>query len=318
MLHHGSEPHAPAPCNQGWVYRDQVSLALAGLTLIEYYAQRYRHSSREQWQQRIETGQILVDGQRAIASTPLRAGQRLTYHRPPWQEPDVPLTVEPVHEDEDILIIAKPSGLPVLPGGGFLEHTVLRQLQYQYPHDTPVPIHRLGRGTSGLLLLARSPLAKASLSQQMRDRVIRKMYRAVVDGATIPDRGVVDTPIGKCPHPVLGYVYGTTPDGLPAYSEWEVVQRSPASTVLSVLILTGRPHQIRIHLATVGYPLRGDPLYTVGGLPRLTAPAPGEKLPVPGDIGYYLHAYHLTFAHPRTAQPFTVEYHDSHFRIHHV
>jgi 23S rRNA pseudouridine1911/1915/1917 synthase len=298
--------------NQGWTYREQVDRSGAGLTLLAYYSQRYPHSSPEEWQDRISAGQVLLDDRPAAPNTILRPGQRLTYQRPPWEEPEVPLSFEVLYEDLDLLIVAKPSGLPVLPGGGFLEHTLLRQLQRQYPADqypadqyladqypgTPVPIHRLGRGTSGLMLMARSPLAKSHLSQQMRDRQIQKTYRALV-GRGFPDRLIVTDAIGKVPHPVLGYIYAATPDGQFAQSECRVLRRNGDTTLLEVTILTGRPHQIRIHLAAAGYPLLGDPLYGVGGLPYQPE---AEKVAVPGDCGYYLHAYHLGFHHPRTGE----------------
>ncbi|HCF27997.1 MAG TPA: RNA pseudouridine synthase [Cyanobacteria bacterium UBA11049] len=292
--------------NQGWLYREQVKRVDAGVSVLDYYARRYRHSSREEWQERITSGQVLLNGCRVTVDTCLQPGQWLTYERPPWEEPDVPLSFDVLHEDVDLLIVAKPAGLPVLPGGGFLEHTLLRQLQRRYPQDTPVPIHRLGRGTSGLMLMARSPLARAKLSEQMRDRHIRKTYRALVGAGTMPDRFTITHPIGKIPHPVLDYVYGATPDGLFAHSECQVLKRSPSTTLLDVTILTGRPHQIRIHLAVAGYPLVGDPLYQVGGIPRIQSTVEAGKLPVPGDCGYHLHAHRLSFCHPGTGQPMNV------------
>ena len=289
--------------NHGWIYRDRVDAAGAGQTLLQYYTQRYRHSSEPEWRDRIESGQICLDDGPAAPETLLQRGQRLAYHRPPWVEPPVPLDFAVLHEDADLWVVSKPSGLPVLPGGGFLEHTLLWQLQARCPHPTPVPIHRLGRGTSGLMLLARSPLAKAHLSQQMRDRQIHKVYRALVGPNVAGDRLSLRYAIGKLPHPVLGYVYGATPDGLDAHSECKVLRRSPTSTLVEVTIFTGRPHQIRIHMAAAGYPLLGDPLYGVGGVPHLSAAIAPGKLPVPGDCGYLLHAHRLTFTHPRTQEP---------------
>lgn len=288
--------------NQGWVYREQVNRSHAGLTLLEYYSQRYMHSSPTEWQDRIEQGQILLNGQPAATTTYVKAGQQLAYHRPPWQEPDVPLSFKVIYSDADLWIVAKPAGLPVLPGGGFLEHTLLWQLKQQSPQATPVPIHRLGRGTSGLMILATSPLAKSNLSQQMRDHQIRKTYRALVGKGEMPDQFTIDHPIGKIPHPQLGYVYGVSPQGRFAHSECQVLRRYPETTLLEVTILTGRPHQIRIHLAATGYPLIGDPLYEPGGVARILPLQPGDKLPVPGDCGYHLHAYQLAFAHPRTGE----------------
>ncbi len=288
--------------NQGWIYREQIKRSDAGMTALDYYTQRYRHSSQAEWQTRIIAGQMLLDEQPIAPETLLQSGQWLTYHREPWEEPAVPLEFAVLHEDEDLLVIAKPSGLPVLPGAGFLDHTLLGQLHQRYPHDTPVPIHRLGRGTSGLVLLARSPLAKAGLSQQMRKRQIHKVYRALVGAGEMPDQFSITQAIGKIPHPVLGYIYGASPDGLFSRSDVRVLKRKPTSTLLEVTILTGRPHQIRIHLAFAGFPLLGDPLYVGGGIPLLQSSSETGNFPVPGDCGYHLHAYQLGFTHPKTGE----------------
>jgi 23S rRNA pseudouridine1911/1915/1917 synthase len=303
--------------NQGWVYRDRITPAQAGLSVLDFYATHYRHSSREQWQARIEAGQIRCQGAVVASEDRLYPGQRLTYHRPPWSEPPVPLDIEVLYEDDDLLAIAKPAGLPVLPGGNFLTHTLLHLLKQRYGDNPPVPVHRLGRGTSGLMLLARSPLARSVLSRHMRDATaqasqpqaaspIRKTYRALIGASDLPDHLTLTTPIGKVPHPVLGYVYGADPGGLPAYSDVQVLRRTPAQTLVEVTIRTGRPHQIRIHLAAAGYPLLGDPLYGIGGVPHQLEPTQEGDLPVPGDTGYALHAHRLVLRHPRTEQSLTL------------
>jgi 23S rRNA pseudouridine1911/1915/1917 synthase len=291
--------------NQGWTYREQVNRG--GLAVLSHYTDRYRHSSQTEWRSRIEVGQVLLEGQLTTADTLLQPGQWLTYHRLPWMEPEVPLSFEVLHEDPDLLVVAKPAGLPVLPGGGFLEHTLLWQLRRHYPDSTPTPIHRLGRGTSGLLLLARSPLAKSVLSQQMRqntcgqDQPIRKTYRALVGSGTLPDWFCITQAIGKIPHPRWGYIYAASAEGKSAYSECRVLRRNLTTTLLEVTILTGRPHQIRIHLAAISYPLVGDPLYGPGGVPL-----DGAIAATPGDCGYHLHAYHLAFSHPQTGSPMSI------------
>jgi 23S rRNA pseudouridine1911/1915/1917 synthase len=280
--------------NGGWIYRERVDRHSQGMTLLAYYTSRYRHSSEEEWRGRIRSGAILVNDRRAEPDDILCIGQNLTYDRPPWQESDVPLNFQILHEDGDILVVAKPSGLPVLAGGGFLENTLLYQVQKYYPEATPYPIHRLGRGTSGIVLLARSRSARAELTRQMRERKIRKIYRVLVGKGEIEDSFRVEMAIGQIPHPFLGYVYGANPDGLPARSDCRVIKRSAETTLLEVEILTGRPHQIRIHLAFAGFPLQGDPLYKIGGIPRNEA--------VPGDCGYFLHAYKISFQHPTTGE----------------
>jgi 23S rRNA pseudouridine1911/1915/1917 synthase len=285
--------------NEGWIYRDRVTKFSAGQTVLQYYTERYRHSTPAQWRERIFTGQILLNEKPTTVDTLLQAKQQLAYHRPPWSEPEVPLSFKIIDEDAEIVIINKPSGLPVLPGGGFLQHTLLSQLQKLYPQETPIPIHRLGRGTSGLMVLARSKLAKSSLSEQMRSHTIKKVYLAKAQGIITEDKLIIRDRIGKIPHPILGYIYGATIAGKYARSDCQVIQRDLElnCTILEVTILTGRPHQIRIHLAAAGYPLVGDFLYDLKRHSPNLAPNQ-DKMMAPGDCGYYLHAYQLSFQHP--------------------
>ncbi len=299
--------------NQGWIYRDRVASAAVGQTLLDYYSQRYQHSSRAEWLQRIQEGQITVETAPGHPEQKLELGQKLAYHRPPWQEPEVPLSFDILYEDEDLMAIAKPSGLPVLPGGGFLEHTLLHQLCVRYPHNPPTPVHRLGRGTSGVILLARSQLAKARLSCQLRESSVNfelsqrivKTYRALIGASTLPETFRLTSRIGKVPYPPIGYVYAASATGKPAYSQGRVLCRYANRTLLEITIQTGRPHQIRIHLAAAGYPLIGDPLYAPGGLPH-PPPSSGQGIPTPGDCGYWLHAHQLHFRHPRTQDEIVV------------
>ncbi|MEM8637665.1 MAG: RluA family pseudouridine synthase [Cyanobacteria bacterium P01_G01_bin.54] len=280
--------------NQGWIYRDRIPAAAAGQTALDYYSQRYPHSCREQWGDRLRAGQIRHQGQALTPTTPLQPGWELQYHRPPWQEPDVPRDIPILYDDTDLLVVAKPAGLPVLPGGGFVQHTLLHQVQQQYPGA--IPVHRLGRGTSGVMLLGRSPQARAELSAQFRSQTVQKIYRALVSAipAKITNPVEITQAIGKSPHPQLGSLHTATPKGKAAWSRVTVLERRPQSTLLDVEIRSGRPHQIRIHLAAWGYPLLGDPLYTVGGVAN-----PDNPTATPGDCGYWLHAHRLRFQHPR-------------------
>jgi 23S rRNA pseudouridine1911/1915/1917 synthase len=279
--------------NQGYTYTEVLSVRVAGQTLLGHLCARYGHSSEREWQARIAAGRVLLDGLPAPAESRLGAGQRLAWVRPPWEEPEAPLAFEVRHEDADLLVVGKPSGLPTLPGAQFLEHTLLHQVRLRFPGASPV--HRLGRGTSGLVAFARTPEAMQSLSADLRAHRLTKVYRARVEGLPAQDAFTWETPIGPVPHQTLGTVHAASAAGKPARSFVVVLRREGGASLVEVRIETGRPHQIRIHMAACGHPLVGDPLYLAGGGVR-------EDGAVPGDLGYLLHALRLRLQHPRTRE----------------
>ena len=294
--------------NHGCTYFDRIRPGDAGIPAADYYARRYPHSTPAAWRARIEAGEITCGGAPLAPSTPLRAGMLLEWRRPPWEEPEAPLDLPVLYEDADMVAVDKPAGLPVLPAANFLEHTVLRLAAARWGAPAPVPVHRLGRGTTGVLLLARTDRARRSLTAQFRDTtrrfdgVVRKTYRAVTGSAPeLPDAFEVSTPIGPVPHPRLGAVHAASLSGKPSLSRVRLVRRSPGRALWEIDLVTGRPHQIRIHLAAAGAPLLGDPFFGPGGLPRENAPDAH-----PGDCGYLLRSCSLTVLHPGTGAPVTI------------
>ncbi len=282
--------------NRGYVYRSVVEPRDAGRSVLEHHAARFAHSSRAGWQRAIEAGQVLVDGEVADCARILRAGERLEFHRPPWDEPEVPLAFEVVHEDADVLVVAKPAGLQVLPAGPFCEHTLLRLVQASAPERaTSAPVHRLGRGTSGLVLFGCNAAARAALSAQFEDGRARKTYLALASGTALPLSCRARAPIGPRAHGPLR-VWCVEPGGKPSLTRLRVLARDAARdrSLVAAQPITGRPDQIRIHLAACGAPLVGDPLFGIGGVPRSDAR--------PGDGGYFLHAAALGIVHPATGR----------------
>lgn len=283
--------------NSGWSYREQVGPESAGRTVLDHLASTHHHSTSDEWARRIERGEVEIEGQRAACTAILHSGHTIVWHRPPWDEDDVPRRYRIVHEDEAILAVDKPSGLPTMPAGGFLNHTLLALVREQYPEASPM--HRLGRHTSGLVLFARTREAASELARAWRDHSVKKTYRALSLGETRTEMFVIDVPIGPVPHPLLGTVEAATEGGKASHSVALVLERGRDRTLFNVDITTGRPHQVRIHLAYAGHPLIGDPLYEAGGGLKSR---PG----LPGDGGYLLHAERLQFSHPATGQRMTL------------
>ena len=279
--------------NGGHRHLDQIGAADSGRTVVAYLASRYPLASEDEWLQRIAGGQVLLDEHPATPEERLRPGQRLAWLRPPWVEPEVPLATAILYEDADLVAVAKPSGLPTLPGGGeFLEHTLLNLVRRRHPEANPM--HRLGRCTSGVVLFAPDAASGKPLQAAFQTPGTRKVYRALCSGQPALDAFEITAPIGEVPYAPLGFLHAANPQGRPSVSRVTVLERREAASLVDVEILTGRPHQIRIHMAWAGHPLVGDPLYGPGGIPL------PETRAVPGDPGYLLHAHQLELGHPRT------------------
>ena len=193
-----------------------------------------------------------------------------------------------VHRDARLVVLDKPSGLLSVPGRGpDLQDCLARRVQGVFP--TALVVHRLDRDTSGLMLMALDAEAQRRLGRQFEDRTVRKAYQCIVRGGPEADAGSVDLPIGRDPARPPRYRIDDA-GGRPSQTRWRVLERLADRTRLAVEPVTGRSHQIRLHLATIGHPIVGDPLYadepTAAAAPRLL-----------------LHATELAVAHPDDGLP---------------
>ncbi|MBN1939727.1 MAG: RluA family pseudouridine synthase, partial [Candidatus Aminicenantes bacterium] len=195
---------------------------------------------------------------------------------------------------------------PVLPGGDFLENTLLHLTRRRFGSEC-APLHRLGRGTSGAILFTRNSRCARILSKAMAERRIRKIYLALASGIVPMDEFAIDAPIGPVPYGPLTTIHAFSPEGRQSLSHVRVLERKTGdgTTLLEVAISTGRPHQIRIHLSYAGFPLVGDPLYASGGRPKPVA-EDNVGAALPGDLGYHLHSWKIGFIHPDTGQDLEV------------
>ena len=212
---------------------------------------------------------------------------------------DIPLDV--VYEDSDVIVVNKPVGMVVHPAPGHPDGTLVNALLYHCGNTLsgingelrPGIVHRIDRDTSGLIIAAKNDKAHLALAEQLQDHSLARVYEAVAVGSFREDSGTVDAPIGR--HPVDRKKMAIEPrNGRPAVTHWRVLARYPGHTHVECRLETGRTHQIRVHLASIGHPLLGDTVY-------------GSKKPYPGLAGQCLHARKLIFRHPRTGERVELE-----------
>jgi 23S rRNA pseudouridine1911/1915/1917 synthase len=277
----------------------------AGKRLDHLLHQRLPQYSRSRLQKWIQEGRVRVDGRAARPSSTVRAGAGIEVEPadpPPLRAAaeDIPLSV--LYEDEDLVAIDKPAGMVVHAGAGVHSGTVVNALVHRFRTLSgvggalrPGIVHRLDRFTSGVLLAAKNDAAHQRLAAQFAGRQIEKVYLALVHGFVKADTGRIERPIARDPVRRTRMT-ARLATGRAAWSEYRVLRRLNGFTFLEVRIGTGRTHQIRVHLASIGHPVAGDTLYG--------APAKVPGLP-PLDR-FFLHAHRIRFHQPTTGEEITV------------
>jgi 23S rRNA pseudouridine1911/1915/1917 synthase len=280
-----------------------------GLRLDVWLARRLPSLSRARLQALIGEGRVLLDGAAARSSSRLRAGQLVVVSVPPpvpaEPEPeDIPLAV--LHEDGHLLVIDKPAGLVVHPGAGTARGTLVNAL-LRHVRDLsgiggvlrPGIVHRLDKGTSGVLLVAKDDETHRALARQFAGRSVEKEYLALVHGVPARAQGAIDAPIGR--DPVRRKRMSTrAPRGREARTSWTVEEAFDGAALLRVRIHTGRTHQIRVHLSSVGHPLAGDTAYGGARAPSCRTAQAREALRSLARPA--LHAARIAFTHPASGE----------------
>ncbi|GAP66321.1 ribosomal large subunit pseudouridine synthase D [Mizugakiibacter sediminis] len=287
----------------GPVRRATVPPEAAGRRFDQTLAQMFPEYSRSRLAAWIRDGHARLDGAAVAPRHVVRGGEAVELT--PRLAAEVAMAPQPIaldirYEDADLLVLAKPAGLVVHPGAGNPAGTLQNALLHHDPALAQVPragiVHRLDKDTSGLMVVAKSLRAHAALAAMLAAREIHRQYEAVVVG-TLVAGGTVDAPLGRHPVDRLRRAVRDGDAGKPAVTHYRVRERYRAHTLLQCNLESGRTHQIRVHLAHIGHPLVGDPLYGGGlRLPRGAAPALVEALK--GFRRQALHAERLAFAHP--------------------
>ena len=301
-----SEP--PAASAEAQWHRIQVAEAWTGQRLDRVVTRLFGGTSRAAVQEWIAQGRVQRNEQPARAKDKVAGGDWLRVAPPQmaaergeaWLPQPVPLDV--VYADDALIVLAKAVGQVVHPAPGHRGDTLANGLLYHYPELEAVEragiVHRLDRDTSGLLVVARTPAAREALVAQFKAHSVERCYTAVVTGE-LTSGGSVAAPIGR--HPRHRTRFAVVPDGKEAVTHYRVVRRFPGATELAVRLETGRTHQVRVHMAHIGHPVLGDPLY--GGKPK-TPPGLDEagRRFVTGFRHQALHAGTLGVTHPATGE----------------
>ena len=266
---------------------------------IDAFLRRKTDLSRSRVSELILGGALSVNGKEQLKpSFKVESGYCICLNVPDTQPVDIipqDIPIDILYQDKDIVVINKPCGMVVHPAAGNEDGTLVNALMYHIRDLSgiggemrPGIVHRLDKDTSGLILVAKNDKAHVVMSEQFKSRTMEKHYRAVAFGGLSQESGLIDAPIAR--HPVDRKKMAVVPDGKPSQTEWHVLERFRGATYLDVHLLTGRTHQIRVHMQSIGHPLLGDKIY---------APNIKTSVHVPRLM---LHAYSLSFTHPITGE----------------
>jgi 23S rRNA pseudouridine1911/1915/1917 synthase len=271
-----------------------LAVTESGSRFDRYVSDRLPTLSRAAVQRLIEDGQIRVDGTPRRASYRVRAGETITVRVPP-PEPAAPraeaIPLDILYEDDDLIVVNKPAGMVVHPAAGHVAGTLVNAILAHCPHlsvggvERPGIVHRLDSDTSGIIVVAKNDAAMRNLQTQFKSRRVHKTYLALVDGHVEPPRGKIDAPIGRDPKHRQKMAVVTRGKARDAVTIYRMLATPGSYTLLDVEPQTGRTHQIRVHLAFLGFPVVADRIY-------------GKKKNALGLTRQFLHAWKIEFTLP--------------------
>ena len=296
-------PSATARQEDAALRRYTASAEDAGRRLDLYLASRLPNLSRTRIQELIDQGRVRVGERLARRAQRVTAGDLIEIEvlpRPPLRAAPEEIPIDVLYEDEDVIVVNKPAGMVVHAGAGATRGTLVNALLHHFGTLSTVGgslrpgiVHRLDRGTSGAIVIARNDVAHRVLGEQFRSRLVKKTYIALLHGRMARDAGTIDRPITRDPQRRTRMT-ARLANGRAGQTDWRVLLRLGNFTLVEAQPRTGRTHQIRAHFVATGHPLVGDTLY---GAPRQVRAGAASLKPL-GRV--FLHAAHLSFAHPRT------------------
>ena len=253
-------------------FESEVRPEYEGRLLLDSLSDRFTYHSREDWIDRLTRGLVTINGNVANVSTIAHRGDKVVYHVENYSEPEVPTDFETVFEDDEFILVAKPAGVPVHHTGRIFYNTFAAIIRREFDSETATPMHRLDRDTGGLILFARYGETAARFQKNLDRILLRKYYLAVVRGR-FPE-GEVDCkmPLREDPEDPIRLRMHHFEDGKECHTRFKLVRPlkcpeiGPELSLVEAELLTGRKHQIRAHLAEMGYPIVGDRLYYRNGI----------------------------------------------------
>lgn len=274
----------------------ELTAQASGQRLDKYLAEEMTDLSRSRIKELVQAGEVLVNGKKSKVSYKVQKGDLIQVTVLPLEPlaleaENIPLDI--VYEDEDVIVVNKPQGMVVHPAAGHPSHTLVNALLYHTRDLADSPegfrpgiVHRIDKDTSGLLMVAKNAAARESLEKQLAAKSNKRQYLAIVHGNFAEEEGTIDAPIGR--NPKDRKQMAVVEKGKRAVTHFKVLEQYQGYSLVECQLETGRTHQIRVHMAYIGHPLAGDPLYG----PRKTLPGHGQ----------FLHAKTLGFKQPSTGE----------------